>query len=368
MGTYNVDETLASNLTNAMTDFSVDSQSTDGATDQKETAWINTQDDVTFEDALGYYKDAKIPEITSVIDAKATWTVGKGFIADETTTMLLDTIKGFGFDTFNTILENAMRTMLVGGNFYAEIVRDDEDNLINLKPINPAIIKHVANREGTIIRFEQVDKNGKQIGENIKPEKIFYLPRNRIADEIHGRGIIQKLKLIMDMKNEAMADQKTTMHRFVVPRWIIKLDTDDTSKIAAEKTKWDKANANGENMYVPMGSVEVEQMAIAPNATLNPLAWINYLDNLFYETAGIPKIILGGSGEFTEASAKIAYLAFQQGVEEEQLFIEEQVLSQLNLIIELEFPASLENELLSDQKKDGAQNIDASETTAGKGQ
>ncbi|GAJ20677.1 unnamed protein product, partial [marine sediment metagenome] len=61
-------------------------------------------------------------------------------------------------------------------------------------------------------------------------------------------------------------------------------------------------------------------------------------------------------------------LAYQQGVEEEQLFIEEQVLSQLNLVIELEFPASLENELLSDNKKDGAQNIDASETTAGMGQ
>ena len=98
------------------------------------------------------------------------------------------------------------------------------------------------------------------------------------------------------------------------------------------------------------------------------MAWITYLDNLFYEMAGVPKIILGGSGEFTEASAKIAYLAYQQGVEEEQLFIEEQVLSQLNLLIELEFPASLENELLSDNKKDGAQNIDPSETTAGQGQ
>jgi len=50
------------------------------------------------------------------------------------------------------------------------------------------------------------------------------------------------------------------------------------------------------------------------------------------------------------------------------LFIEEQVLSQLNLVIELEFPASLENEMLSDKAKDGAQNIDASETTAGEGQ
>ncbi len=90
---------------------------------------------------------------------------------------------------------------------------------------------------------------------------------------------------------------------------------------------------------------------------------------LFYEAVGVPQIILGGSGEFTEASAKIAYLAFQQNIEEEQLFIEEQCLSQLNLVIELEFPVSLENELLSDNKKDGDETESKpSETTAESGE
>jgi len=95
---------------------------------------------------------------------------------------------------------------------------------------------------------------------------------------------------------------------------------------------------------------------------------LEYLNNQFYQSAGVPQIILGGSGEFTEASAKIAYLAFQQCVEEDQLYMEEQIGNQLGMEINLEFPASLENELLSDNKKDGPQNIDASETTAGAGQ
>ncbi len=358
-----IESTIASNLTNAMTDFSVDSQSTDAAQDQKETEWM----DNNFSQYLGYYKDEKTPELTAVIDAKATWTVGKGFKADEITTMLLDTIKGFGFDTFNTILENAMRTMLLGGNFYAEIIRDDENNLINLKPLDPAVMKHISNRQGQIIRFEQTSKT-KQPNKKFKPEKIFYLPRNRIADEVHGTGIAQKLKLIIDMKNEAMADQRKALHWNVIPRWKFKLKTDDPAEIAAYKLKMDAATGKGENIYEPFDVSEGELISVPPNSTLNPMAWINYLDNLFYEMAGVPKIILGGSGEFTEASAKIAYLAYQQGVEEEQLFLEEQILSQLNLVIELEFPVSLENELLSDQKKDGPQNIDASETTAGQGQ
>ena len=98
------------------------------------------------------------------------------------------------------------------------------------------------------------------------------------------------------------------------------------------------------------------------------MAWIQYLDAAFYKAAGVPQFIVGGGTGFTEASEKIAYLAWQQTIEKYQLFVEEQVGMQLGLAIELEFPASLENELLSDNKKDGAQNIDPSETTAGVGQ
>jgi len=72
--------------------------------------------------------------------------------------------------------------------------------------------------------------------------------------------------------------------------------------------------------------------------------------------------------ETTQTAAQIAYLAFEQCIEEEQLFIEEQVLLQLQLEINLEFPASLENEMLSDNKKDGDTSTQPNETTAGEGQ
>jgi len=73
---------------------------------------------------LGYFN--QIAELHAAINAKATWTIGKGFKADETTEMLLDTIKGNGMDTFNTILENMIRTYYIGGDSFAEIIRDDE--------------------------------------------------------------------------------------------------------------------------------------------------------------------------------------------------------------------------------------------------
>ena len=113
---------------------------------------------------------------------------------------------------------------------------------------------------------------------------------------------------------------------------------------------------------------ESELISVPPNATLNPMAWINYLDNLIYQIGGVPKIVVGGSSEFTEKASSVVYLAFQQNIEEHQLFIEEQILSQLNLVIELEFPVSLENELLSDEKKDpDPTTVQPNETTAGAG-
>ena len=340
-------------------DFSVDTENLDSPEKMNETEWTNSK----WSQQLGYFN--QIAELTATINAKATWTIGKGFKADEITTMLLDTIKGNGLDTFNTILENMIRTYYIGGDSYAEICRDDEGNLINLKCLNPGRIKIVAGKDGVVSRYEDMFK-GKVT--KFKPHEIFHLSRNRIGDQMHGVSVITSVENIILARNESITDYKKVMHRFVMPQWKFKLKTDDPTEIAAYKAKMDAATKAGDNIYEPYDVSESELLAVAPNATLNPLSWIEAQGDYFYEAVGVPQIILGGSGEFTEASAKIAYLAFQQNIEEEQLFIEEQVLSQLNLVIELEFPASLENEMLSDKAKDGGMQTQPNETTAGSGQ
>lgn len=341
--------------------YSVDTASTDAAEDQKETTWTNDK----WPQYFGYF--TTIPELNAAINAKATWTIGKGFTADPQTKFVLDSIKGFGKDTFNTILENMIRTYYIGGDAFCEIIRDDEKNLINLKPLDPGVIRIVVNRQGMLKRYEQISKV-KGPEKKFKPENILHLARNRVADQIHGTSVIAAIENIILARNESITDYKKVMHRFVMPQWKFKLKTDDPTEIAAYKAKQDAATAAGDNIYEPFDVAESELLSVAPNATLDPKAWIDAQGDYFYEAVGTPQIIIGGSGEFTEASAKIAYLAWQQNIEEEQLFIEEQIGLQLGLAIELEFPASLENELLSDEKKDGAQNIDASETTAGEGQ
>jgi hypothetical protein len=242
MGEMNLNSASASSAT--FTDYSVPSASTDGIRGDSETEWV-MQNWTTY---LGYFKE--IPELAAAINAKATWTIGKGFKADETTTMLLDTIKGWGKDTFNTILENMIRTYYIGGDSFAEIVRDDEGILINLKPLDPSTIKIIANKKGIITRYEQMSKT-KGKPKVFQPEQIFHLARNRLADEVHGESICKNLEWIILARNEAMEGYKSVMQKFMKPRYIFHLDTDDETKIATFKTKMDQTWADGNNIYIP---------------------------------------------------------------------------------------------------------------------
>jgi hypothetical protein len=340
-----------SNMTDNVEDVTVSSKNTDGASGLQETEWSNSN----WSKYFGYYKT--IPEVKTAIDMRAIWTLGKGYKADIETTVILDHISGWGMDTFNSILKNMIVTRRIAGDSFAEIIRDEKTGvLVNLKPLDPGSVKIIVDSKGLIKRYEQSSKTpiGTANVKKFKPEEIFHLTNKRVADEIHGVSDIEAIEEIIKANYENFVDYKKVMHRYVKPMMKFELDTDDTAKIAALATKFDSAVNKGENLYIPMGTVKHEVVSVPSSAALSPMAWREHLRSYFFQVVGIPQIILGSSGEFTESTAKIAYLAFQQSVEDEQLDIEEQVWNQLFLKINLEFPASLQNEMISDTSKDGA--------------
>ena len=345
MAYTDIDAAVSGEQATVITDFSVDGQQTDAATGEKETEYQISK----ASQYLGYYKS--VPELKIAIDAKATWTMGKGITAENADMLKLLPITGFGKDSFNSILENLIRAYHIYGDAFAEIIREGE-NVINLKVLDPGTIKIVADAKGIIKRYEQKQKSGLK---KFKPEDIFHLCRNRIADEIHGVSIIDSVEDIILMRNEAMTDYKKLLHRNIYPVRIWHLDTDVPSKINTFKAKVAASKGEGEDIFIPKGSVETELASVPSNSSLNPMPWIQQLNQYFFQAVGVPQIIIGGSQELTQTAAQIAYLAFEQCIEEEQLFIEEQVLMQLEIEINLEFPASLQNNLLSDDRKDGTQ-------------
>lgn len=352
-----IDKADYGNMENTVSDWEIDTETLDSAEAGKESSYTNSN----FKKWLGYYKN--IAELNAVINTKAFWTVGKGYEADEKTKKILDKIVGWGKDTFDTIIENCIIMYNVSGDAFCEIIRDSAGRIKNLKPLNPGRIKIIVDNAGIIKRYEQIVQGN----ENIKfpPEDVFHLAWNRIGDEIHGTSIIQGLEEIVKKRNEAMDDLRIVFHRYVKPLWVWQLDTDDETKIAKFKAKADKTVENSENIYIPKGAAEAERMSVPQYSSLDPLPWIKNLTDYFYEAANIPEVILGSAENTTEASSKILYLAFQQSIEKNQTFIENQIKTQLGLNVNFSFPASLEHSLQEDEKKDSENTFQKSDTEAG---
>ncbi len=360
-----IDSASVGSMATAVEDITVAAQTTDGAGEQKETSYINNN----WTQQLGYYKE--IPEVKTAIDMRAIWTIGKGYKADIRTSVILDRMKGWGEDTFNSILKNMIVTKRIGGDAFAEIVRDAKGNLLNIKPLDPGTIKIIVNKKGMLKRYEQIAKTGKKKTiTKFDPQQIFHLMNKRIADEIHGASDIDAIAEIIKANKESFVIGKQIIKHFAKPKMMVELDSDNPTEIATFISTFDDATNKGDNLFYPKGTANPQVLAVPANATLNILPWREHLKSYFYQVCGIPQIILGSAAEFSESSAKIAYLAFQQSVEDEQLEIEQQVWRQLYLKIELSFPASLQNEMISDSSKDGADQqtgFQPSDTQAGVG-
>jgi hypothetical protein len=347
--TLNIGTSTLSDQTNVVTDYSVTAMSTDGIGAGKETSYNNSR----WSQQWGYFNS--VADLKSAIITKAIWNVGKGWESDDATKVILDHISGWGKDTFDDILFNMEIVRRVGGDSFAEIIRDDK-GIINLKPLDPASINIIVDDKGIIKRYEQTNKlpNGKYgTPLKFKPDEIFHLSNNRLADQIHGISDIDAVENTLLADGESFTDLKKIMHRQAKPMIMFKLGTDDQAKINAFITKMDQATQKGENIYIPDDansvSYEVVQVDISPTI----LQWRDDIRRKFYSTIGLPELLPNSSGS-TESGGKIGYLAFEQLVEKDQRYLEQQIWNQLNLKIDLIPPATLSENLKQDEQKDPA--------------
>lgn len=359
---YGLSNTAISNMSGTVTDVTVASKNTDGISGSGESTWQNTN----WTKYWGYLYT--VPELKSALLMKATWDVGKGYIADPETTVILDHISGWGKDTFLDILFNMDLTSRLGGDAFAEIIRDkDTDLLLNLKVLDPGSIKIVCDEKGIIKRYEQVSKTGGKT-HIFEPNEIFHLSHNRLADQIHGISDIESMEQTILAELENFTDLKRIMHRFARPMIVFKLGTDDTTKIAAFTAKMDQAVNKGENIYVPDDNTTFSFEVVKVDVNAVVMTWRNDIRDKFYRALGLPLIVFGSAGT-TESGGKIEYLAHEQVFSHDQKFLEDQIWNQLYLRIKLNSPVTLLQDLQRDQAKDANQGLEfqQSDVTAGSG-
>ena len=347
------------NMTDNVSNFEIGTATTDGATDEKETAYINND----FGEQLKYFRT--ISELNSTIRTRANWVIGKGVQAPKEDMAIMDKWRGWGKDTKNTLIQNMVMTAYVGGDFFAEIIRQGgkfrelvawfgivkAGKPINLKPLDNSTIKTIINGQGMLERYEQISKIPGKKNKTIKSQNMFHLGKDRFADNTLGTSVIPAIKTIIDARAEAMADQRTVFHRYVKPLWIWQLDTDDPTKIAEFKAKADLTVAKSENIYIPKGAAEAERVSVPQYSTLDPLPYIQDLTDYFYQATNTPAVIVGTTKGANEASAKVVFLGYEQSVRVDQLWIMDNFKTQLGLDITLEFPTPIEGDIAKDEGK-----------------
>lgn len=327
------------------------SQELDSPNSSNETVYVNPK----WNEYLGYYRQNQGGS-KAAIRKYSTWIVGKGFKADKATKLKLGKIRGNGKDTFDAIMENALRMKKVNGDSFAEIIKDTRGRLINLKPLNPGKTRTISNAQGIIIGYEQIDNEGKAFGKRMEPKKILHLMNDRDGDEGHGVSVYEGSTKMLDMIQQLDDDMTIVFHRYVFPLMLFKAKTDDPTELAKLEAKLENSIKKGRSMVIPEDALDGDAFKIPQFSTLNPLDWRKEWKSEAIKDLGIPELVLGSADGTVDASAKMVYLAFQQTIEDEQRELEQQLKLQLGIEVKFKFPARIEENLGEDEGKDGAIN------------
>lgn len=333
----------------------------DGPSDQKETTYQITRAN----DYWGYFN--QVGDLKSAIQMKAIWNVGKGYTTDTRTKLILERISGWGKDTFDDILFNLEVCKRVFGDAFAEIIRDEDGTLINLKVLDPGNVKTIVNRQGIIKRYEFISPM-LDSPQELKPEEVFHLSHNRIGNQIHGISDIEAMEKTILADDQSFEDLQKIVSFQAKPFIIFKMKTDDEDKINPFVEKVRKLRAKGDDLFIPDDEnlLSWELVEVSPSSIL--LDWRTEVRNRFYRIVGMPLILFGASGS-TESGGKIEYTGHEQVWEHDQRYLEKQLWNQLAIKIDLVSPVSLLDQLQTDESKDSNQGLEfqSSDTAAGRG-
>lgn len=341
MAELKIENTTYTDLTNTVEDYSVDpAVIEDGQTGGMYYANPNWSRN------LGYVK--RIPELRGIVESFSNWVCGLGFAAAEPYKSTLEHFTGNGKQTAEEIFLELYVTMLVNGDAFAEIIYDDKEtrkNIVNLKVMNPARTRIHINEKGIIDHYEEYDPKKREVKHKFDVKDIFHISVGRLANEVHGTSPIDSCIWIVDARNEAMEDKRRLMHRSAIR--VIEVDVDQTDRLATLKEQYAQAIKNGEVLIVPKDNVTFPD--VPPISTAEHSDWIRYLENQFYLAMNYPKIIAGGSQEYTEAASKMGHLTFEVPHKSARNKYERQIWQQLQLKLDFDEPPSIKDEVATSE-------------------
>jgi len=253
----------------------------------------------------------KNPIARSLVDAIAdavcaSWrTYGK---EGRTMATILDSMRGNGKQSFKLIVHNMVKTALIGGDSYAEMVYED-GKLANLKILPSDLVgQHVT--DGTIVSYEFRGANTRKI----VPEKIFHLAFDPVGATTHGESIFLALNDLFQHYETLMQTGSDIFETYTKPLRIFYVNTDsrtEVQKISASVKDINRTTTG--DLFIPKGQIDkVERLGIPAGSTLDPAHWKKQLNADMFMGTRVAENILGIGTQNSEESARMQFAGFRQ--------------------------------------------------------
>ncbi len=328
MPTGNLSNATTTDFTNTVPDFIVDSMALDIANSDGSETFVYYE---KAQENYGYQFNH--PQVASPLNAICTWAFGQGYTTESSRTkVILEHITGNGKETFNTIIWNHGNIKLGHGDSFMDIIKKD-GVLINLINISPERVKSVW-KGSRVTRYEIWDGN-KWIKRGLR--EIFHSMNKKLGDSTTGTGQIQANKNVNDAMIEAFKDERTIKHRDKA-LGIVYYKTNNAGKIEFANKQIEKAVKDGEMLGLPEDTAEIK--SYPSKSSEDRQNWLQYVENLGYQTGGVPRSIVTSDGT-SEVGGINGHLIFEPIYAKEQLDMENDFWNQLAIKIKFTRPPSL---------------------------
>ncbi len=281
----------------------------------------------------GYYFNH--PQVSSPINALATWAVGRGYSTkDMTMKAQLDHVTGDGKDNFPQIMWNHVVITLAVGDAFIEVKKGKSGAILNMIPISPERVRVVYAKNGLIKRYDTW--NGEK-WKPIKTENMLHSRNKRIGDQEHGTSQIQSNKNVNDAMIEAFEDERVIKHRDKA-LGIVYYKTSNAGKISFANTQIEKAVKNGDMVGLPEDTAKIEPYP--SKSSEDRQNWLTYVETLGYQTGGVPRAIVTSDGT-SEVGGKMGHVIFEPIYAKVQMDLEADLKIQFSIEIIFNRPPSL---------------------------
>lgn len=269
---------------------------------------------------------------------------------DEERELLLDWTE---YISFHGILHDVVRHLMIWGNCFIEVVKDDSWGVSELKLLDPDSMYVYASETGDIIGYIQHPKSKRWRGENtlkdyqrkkgrrqrrwkqevvdsypkaivFDPDEIIHVKWNDMPDSYYGVSTIEPMMRTLTTYIGMLQDISVMIRRYGSPMIVWKLGTPEMpadKKMMKDFQKGMDQRNIGTDPVVP-GIVEWDVVSAGERA-MDIEPYVRSLRDDMFAGIAVPEIVLGGTSSGARAGSETQLEAFSRKISEIQKLIED---------------------------------------------